>query len=66
MPLLIKYEMIILLERITYWLSILKASLKCLPKYTFQRNKIIGAIDNVNYADIIDNNQDTPESMATC
>ena len=67
MPLLIKYEMIILLERITYWLTILKAALNCLPRFKFQRSKVIGAIDNVDYADIIvENNQDTPESTATC
>lgn len=67
LPILIKYELIILLERITYWLTILKAALNCLPRFKFQRNKIIGAIDNVDYADIIiENNQDTPESTATC
>ena len=67
LPLLIKYELIILLERITYWLTILKAALNCLPRFKFQRSKIIGAIDNVDYADIIvENNQDTPESTATC
>jgi hypothetical protein len=67
LPILIKYELIILLERITYWLTILKAALNCLPRFKFQRSKIIGAIDNVDYADIIvENNQDTPESTATC
>ena len=65
LPLLLKYETIILLERITYWLEILKAALNCLPRFKFNRNKVIGAIDYVDYADIT-NNQNTPESTANC
>jgi hypothetical protein len=65
LPLLIKYELILLLERIEYWLTILKAALACLPRFKFKINKAIGSIDNVDYADIV-STQDTPESTATC
>lgn len=65
LPLLIKYELILLLERIEYWLTILKAALACLPKFKFKFNKVIGSIDSVDYADIV-STQDTPESTSTC
>lgn len=65
LSLLLQYELILLLERITYWLEILKAALGCIPLFKFKRNKVLGSIDEVNYADII-NTQDTPESTSTC
>lgn len=65
LPLLIKYELILLLERIEYWLTILKAALACLPRFKFKINKAIGSIDSVDYADIV-STQDTPESTSTC
>ena len=65
LPLLIKYELILLLERIEYWLTILKAALACLPRFKFKFNKVIGSIDSVDYADIV-STQDTPESTASC
>lgn len=65
LPLLIKYELILLLERIEYWLTILKAALNCLPKFKFKINNAIGSIDAVDYADIV-STQNTPESTATC
>lgn len=65
LSLLLQYELILLLERITYWLEILKAALSCVPLFKFKRNKVLGSIDEVNYADII-NTQDTPESTSTC
>jgi hypothetical protein len=65
LPLIIKSEMLILLERITYWLTILEAAVKCVPLFKLRRNKVIGAIEDVNYADII-SSQDTPESTSSC
>ena len=64
-PLLVKYEMLILLERLGYWLEILKSAISCMPTFKFKRNKTIGSIDDVNYADII-NVQETPESVNPC
>ena len=67
LPLLIKQELLLLMERLEYWLRILKAALLSLPllKFNFKKNKIFSAIEDVNYADI-DNSQNTPESTATC
>ena len=64
-PLMLKFTLILLRERVIDWLIILRAALNCLPRFKFTKNKIIGAIDNVDYADII-NTQNTPESTTNC
>jgi hypothetical protein len=60
-----KYQAILLLESITFWMAILKDAISCVPRFKFKRNKIIGAIEDVNYADIIPS-QDSPESTSSC
>ena len=65
LPILMQYQAILLLERITFWLAILKDAISCVPLFSFKRNKVIGAIDSVDYADIIPS-QDTPESTSSC
>jgi hypothetical protein len=65
LPLLLKYQMILMLERIEYWLKTLKAAIACLPLFKFKFNKVLGSIDSVDYADII-SSQDTPESTSNC
>lgn len=65
LPTLMKYQAILLLESITFWIAILKEAISCLPRFKFKRNKVIGAIDSVDYADIIPS-QDTPESTSSC
>ena len=65
LQILIKYELLLLLERLTYWLTILKAAINCLPRFKFKRNKPIGYLDNVDYADIT-TTQDTPEITNNC
>jgi hypothetical protein len=65
MPLLIKYKLLLVLEYITYWLGILKSALKCIPIYLLKLPKIIGSIDNVDYADI-ETPQNTPEATSSC
>lgn len=65
LPILMQYQAILLLERITFWLVILKDAISCLPRFEFKRYKVIGAIDSVDYADIIPS-QDTPESTSSC
>lgn len=64
-PLMLKFTLILLRERVIDWLIILRAALNCLPQFKFTKNKVIGAIDNVDYADII-NTQNTPESTTNC
>ena len=65
LPTLMKYQAILVLESITFWIAILKDAISCLPRFKFKRNKVIGAIDSVDYADIIPS-QDTPESTSSC
>ena len=65
LPTLMKYQAILLLESITFWIAILKDAISCVPRFKFKRNKVIGAIDSVDYADIIPS-QDTPESTSSC
>lgn len=65
LPMILKYKLLLFLEKLQYWLEILKAALACVPVFKFKRTKMLNAIDEVDYADII-NNQDTPESTATC
>lgn len=65
LPLIIKYILIVYLEQLNDWLLILKAALSCIPVFKFTRTKMLNAIDEVDYADII-NDQNTPESTATC
>ena len=62
---LMQYQAILLLESITFWMAILKDAISCIPRFKFKRNKIIGAIEDVNYADIIPS-QDSPESTSSC
>jgi hypothetical protein len=65
LPTIMKYQAILLLESITFWMAILKDAISCVPRFKFKRNKIIGAIEDVNYADIIPS-QDSPESTSSC
>jgi hypothetical protein len=65
MPLIFRMEFILMMERIEAWMTILKAAIECIPIYRFKLPHYIGSIDEVNYADIV-NNQNTPESTALC
>ena len=65
LPTIMKYQAILVLESITFWMAILKDAISCIPRFKFKRNKIIGAIEDVNYADIIPS-QDSPESTSSC
>jgi hypothetical protein len=57
LPLLVKYTLVLMKERNTAWLEILSIALSCLPKISLpKRTGIKWAIDNVEYADIIDRN----------
>lgn len=67
MPLLIRWKIILIMEKLADWLLLLQEALNCLPLYKFQRRKIISAIDNVEYADIYsDDTQTTPETDSNC
>lgn len=58
MPLIVKYMLILAMERLNSWQRTLLIALSCLPKIKFpKRNKITYSIDDVNYADIINNDK---------
>lgn len=71
-PLLIKYTGALTIEKLEYWLNLLTAALKCLPKlpnFNLGKNykNYNGLNDVVNYVDIIHNNEATiPESVKPC
>lgn len=67
LPKIIKWKALLVLEYITYWLTILQAALNCLPTFKFKLPKALSksSIDEVDYADIIPS-QDTPESTSQC
>lgn len=66
MPMLVNYALMVYLEKITDWLVILMDALKCLPLLIGWPNiKPIGYIDEVDYADIVDE-QNIPEHDSSC
>jgi hypothetical protein len=66
-PLITNWLNMLLLERLEYWLTVLFAALNCLPTMVFSigRGPVFGAIDNVEYADIV-TPQNIPESKSDC
>ena len=65
MPLLIRWKLLLILEQMNYWLMVITAAIKCLPLFKFERARIVSSIDEVNYADIV-NDQTTPQAASTC
>ena len=63
LPLLLKYHLLVIKEQIDGWLELLVAVLLCLPR--FRLDKPTASIDDVDYADITDE-QTTPESTTEC
>lgn len=61
LPLMVRWMLITYLERIDYWLSTLSSALLCLPTFAISIPKLLNSIEDVDYADIV-NNQATPES----
>lgn len=64
-PLLVQWNAIVLLEQVNDWITLLDEALKCMPSFDFSRGKVLGAIDDVTYADIIPE-QNTPETTTGC
>ena len=61
LPMTVRWACIVYLERIEYWLETLAAALICLPSFSLTIPKLLNSIEDVDYADIV-NNQTTPES----
>lgn len=66
MPILSSFIIEMLLEYVEKWLKLLKDALQCIPMFNWNKFKLNASIDDVNYADIINNNQSTPQSTTTC
>lgn len=64
-PLLIEYCARILLEMLNDWIRLLEEAIKRLPTFDFSKNRILGQIDDVNYADIT-YETNTPEIISEC
>jgi len=65
MPMLTEMMLMLYLEMITDWLIILLNSVKCLPLMIGLEIERTGGIDEVDYADIV-NEQNIPESSSEC
>lgn len=66
MPILSAYIIQGLIEYMEKWLKLLKEALKCIPYFNWNKYKLNTQIDNVDYADIINNENKTPETTQTC
>lgn len=64
-PILTNMALMLYLEMITDWLVILLNAVKCIPMLFGGLNKPIGYIEDVDYADIV-NEQNVPESTSEC
>ena len=66
MPILTAYIIQGLIEYMEKWLRLLKEALQCIPFFNWNKYKLNTQIDNVDYADIINNENKTPETTQTC
>jgi hypothetical protein len=66
MPILNAYIIQGLIEYMEKWLRLLKEALQCIPFFNWNKYKLNTQIDNVDYADIINNENKTPETTQTC
>lgn len=62
-PILVKWGVIILTEKLADWIALLEEAMSCIPLFKFAT--VQTAIDDVNYADITQT-QDVPESEKSC
>ena len=63
LPMLVDYNLLIMRERMDAWIALLASALRCLSLFRFNRE--LGSIDDVDYADII-KDQNRPESKNEC
>ena len=64
-PILMKWSVELSLEAINDWIRLLTEALACIPIFDFSAEKVLTELDDVNYADIIPQ-QNKPESSNTC
>lgn len=64
-PLLIKWGIVVLKEKLDAWIDLLEEAIRCIPLFDFNRYSVQTDIDNVNYADITQV-QTIPETEKTC
>lgn len=66
MPILTAYIIQALIEYMEKWLKLLKEALQCIPMFDWNKYKLKAQIDNVDYADIINNEKKVPETTQAC
>lgn len=66
MPILTAYVIQALIEYMEKWLKLLKEALQCIPMFDWNKYRLKAQIDNVDYADIINNENKVPETTKTC
>ena len=64
-PMLIIWGIKVLTEKLQAWLDLLEEAIRCLPFFDFSNYKVLTEIDDVNYADITQE-QNIPESENKC
>ena len=64
-PLSVRWVLMTYLERLNGWLATLNAAIYCLPTFRFKLPKLLTSIEDVDYADIV-NNQNLPEVSDGC
>ena len=65
-PILRAHIIQFLIEYMEKWLKLLKDALQCIPMFNWNKYNINTQIDNVDYADIVNNERKTPETTQTC
>lgn len=65
-PILDAYIIQGMIEYVEKWLKLLKEALECIPMFNWNKFKLKAQIDNVDYADIINNEAKAPETTQTC
>ena len=65
LPVLAEYQLLKLREKLEAWIMLLSSAIACLPRLKFNKQKERTTLDEVDYADII-NDQKTPETTGGC
>jgi hypothetical protein len=67
LPMVTTYKALLMLEKLRRWMTILAGAIACLPKWIgfFKKRRIKAQIDDVDYADIV-NDVALPGEITNC
>ena len=65
-PILSAFILASMIEWLEKWLKFLQEILKCIPLFNWNKYKVVAQLDNVNYADIINEEAKLPENDNKC